>query len=65
MSVGDTHRYIKHYGLIEWDESILIKMVPMMNKFKHDFIGIFYKHTQKFANASKYLKDDKIICRSN
>ncbi|MFC1602394.1 protoglobin domain-containing protein [Pseudomonadota bacterium] len=63
MSVGDKHRYIKHYGLTEWDESLLKKMAPMMDKHKSDFIEAFYKHTQKFANASKYLKDDKIICR--
>ena len=63
MSVGDKHRYIKHYGLSEWDEAILIKMAPMMDKHKEDFIEAFYQHTHKFANASKYLKDDKIISR--
>ena len=63
MTVGNKQRYVKHYELTGQDEAILIKMAPMLEKHKDGFIDAFYQHTQKFANASKYLKDDKIISR--
>jgi len=61
MANGNKQRYIKHYGLTEWDEKVLIRMAPLMEQHKDDFIEAFYQNTQQYKNASKYLKDEKVI----
>jgi len=61
MANGNKQRYIKHYGLTDWDEKILIRMAPLMEQHKDDFIEAFYQNTQQYKNSSKYLKDEKVI----
>jgi len=61
MANGNKQRYIKHYGLTDWDEKILIRMAPLMEQHKDDFIEAFYQNTQQYKSASKYLKDEKVI----
>lgn len=46
---------------MEWDEKVLLKLAPVMEKHADSFIEEFYKKALKFKNATKYLKNAKII----
>ncbi|VAX08468.1 hypothetical protein MNBD_GAMMA26-2131 [hydrothermal vent metagenome] len=61
MAEENKQRYIKHYGLTDWDENILIKMAPLMEGHKDDFIEAFYQHTKQYKSGAKYLKNEQVI----
>lgn len=51
----------ENYSFTKWDEKVLFKLVPIMEKHADNFVEEFYKKALKFKNASKYLKNEKII----
>jgi uncharacterized membrane protein (DUF373 family) len=53
----------ENYSFGRWDERVLLKLAPVMEKYEEEFAEAFYEKTKAFANASKYLKDEEIISR--
>ena len=50
----------ENYNFTDWDEKILRKMAPLMEKRADNFVESFYLKAMKFKNASKYLKNDEV-----
>ncbi len=55
------NRIKENYSFTEWDAKVLVRLASIMEKHTGDFADEFYGKIKKFKNASKYLKDDKII----
>ena len=53
----------ENYALTEWDEKLLMKMLPAMEKNSDNFVKEFYRKAMKFKNASKYLKSALVISK--
>ncbi|MDH3974241.1 MAG: protoglobin domain-containing protein [Deltaproteobacteria bacterium] len=51
----------ENYSFTSWDENLLRKLAPVMEKHGDEFVDAFYNKAMQFKNASKYLKNDEII----
>lgn len=51
----------ENYSFSEWDQNMLLKLAPIMEKHADDFVNEFYKKALKFKNVTKYLKNEEII----
>ncbi len=51
----------ENYSFTDWDTKILMRLASLMEKHTEDFTDEFYKKIKTFKNASKYLKNEKII----
>ncbi len=56
-------RIKENYSFTEWDVKVLLRLASIMGKHTEDFTDEFYTKIKKFKNASKYLKNQKIIER--
>jgi hypothetical protein len=56
-------RVKENYNFSNWDEKLLVNLAPTMEEAADDFVDAFYKKIMQFKNATKYLKDEKIIER--
>lgn len=54
-------RVKENYSFTEWDEKVLMRLSPVLEKHADSFVDEFYEKIQKFKNAPKYLKNEKII----
>lgn len=54
-------RVKENYDFTDWDEKVLMRLAPIMEKYADNFVDEFYEKAMKFKNASKYLKSEKII----
>ncbi len=54
-------RIKENYQFTSWDEKLLLKIVPIMEKEADGFVAAFYDKVSRFSNASKFLKDGVII----
>ena len=55
------NRVKENYSFTEWDAKVLARLSIVMEKHTDDFASKFYEKIMKFKNASKYLKNEKII----
>ena len=51
----------ENYSFTDWDAKILMRLASIMEKHTQDFTDEFYRKIKTFKNASKYLKNEKII----
>jgi len=51
----------ENYSFTSWDENLLRKLAPVMEKHSDEFVDAFYDKAMQFKNATKYLKDDDVI----
>jgi uncharacterized membrane protein (DUF373 family) len=58
-------RIKENYNFSDWDANLLMKLAPIMEDKSDDFVEQFYKKAMQFKNASKYLKNDKIVEKHN
>ena len=56
-------RVKENYNFSKRDERLLSNLTPIMEDAADGFVDAFYKKVMQFKNASKYLKDEKIIER--
>lgn len=67
LDKGELALYIKkvkeNYNFTDWDENVLRKMAPFMEKRADSFVEAFYLKALKFKNVSNYLKNDEVTKR--
>ncbi len=51
----------ENYSFTDWDAKVLMRLASIMEKHTNDFTDEFYRKIKTFKNASKYLKNEKII----
>ena len=51
----------ENYSFTDWDAKVLMRLASIMEKHTQDFTDEFYRKIKTFKNASKYLKNEKII----
>ena len=51
----------ENYDFTKWDEKLLMRLDPVMEKHADEFVDAFYRKAMTFKNATKYLKDDSVI----
>ena len=54
-------RIKENYHFTAWDEKLLIKLAPLMEKEADGFVAAFYDKVKTFSNAGNFLRDDALI----